>query len=41
MMYTQAAAHYDATNQKSQADIYRAKIQMLFFKPQILMMYSK
>ena len=40
-MYTQAASHYDTTGEKSQAEIYRSKIQLLFMKPQILMMYSQ
>ena len=40
-MYTQAASHYDTTGEKNQAEIYRSKIQMLFTKPQVLMMYAQ
>lgn len=39
-MYTQAAFHYDSKDEKVQGDIYRSKIQLLFTKPTILMMYA-
>ena len=39
-LYTQAAAHYDATNERQLGEIYRQKIQMIFMKPHVLAIYT-
>ena len=39
-MYTQAAEHYDAIDDRQTAEIYRQKIQFLFIKPQVMNIYA-
>lgn len=40
-LYNQAADHYDSTQERDLAEIYRLKIAMLFAKPHVMQIYGE